>query len=622
MSVPARNIQVGDSVDVNRKLVHGTARRALIFAASYSRALMLFLFVVVADAIIVIMNPLIYRVIVDRGILKGDTALIVQLAALIAGIAMLEAALGVGQTYLASRIGASVVVALRTRIFGHILGMPLGFFATVKTGALVNRLMGDIDGARSAFTDILSNVVGNFVTFIMIVTAMLALSWRITLVLLVVLPLFVLPAHCWGRRIQALARQTCDVNAQLSSLMVERFNVAGALLAKLFGRSDDDINLFEAKSRALSSVGVRRALYERMFAILLLLMAAFATALAYGWGGVLVVRRSVDLGTLVALVSLLGRLYAPLMGLSSVQVSLMTTLVSFERIFEVLDLQPNIAAKPNARAISTGPMHLEFHRVWFRYPAAEDISLASLEDVGRLNRESRQTILRDINFSVAPGQMVALIGPSGSGKTTITHMIPRLYDVSAGAVRINGMDVRDIAPASLRERIGIVTQDAHLFHDTVRANLIYARPTATEDEIWVSLRDAQILDLVKSLPDGLDTVVGERGYRFSGGEKQRLAIARLLLKSPDLIILDEATAHLDSSSEASVQRSLDRILSGRTAIIIAHRLSTVRKADQIIVLQDGRIVERGTHAQLLAAHGLYGRFHDHQFLSSLPPGGA
>ncbi len=606
-----RILSFGDPAVLGRKVKPGTARRALSFAAPHSRSLLLFLLVVVADSSIAIANPLIYRQIIDKGILTGDSRLIVELASLIAGLGILDAALGLAQTYLASRIGAAVVVSVRTRIFDHIQQMPLAFFSRVQTGALVNRLITDAAGARSAFTDILSNVAGNSVTVVLILGAMVALSWRITLVLLVLLPLFVLPARYWGRRIQAVTREGYEVGAQMSSFMVERFNVAGALLGKLFGRPDEDNGRFEAKSRQLSDVGVKRALYGRMFATLLLLMASFATAIAYGWGGVLAARHALDLGTVVALVSLLVRLYGPVMGLSSIQVSVMTALVSFERVFEVLDLPPIIKEKANAQPIPARPVRLEFQHVSFRYPSAAEISLASLEAIARTDKGSSQTVLHDVDFVVEPGQLVALVGLSGAGKTTITHLIPRLYDVETGAVRINGVDVRDLTLASLRERIGMVTQEAHLFHDTIRANLAYARPDATEEQMCAALRDAQILELVQSLPDGLDTVVGERGYRFSGGEKQRLALARLLLRSPDLIILDEATAHLDSSSEAAVQLALERTLSGRTALVIAHRLSTVRKAHQILVVQHGCIVQRGTHSQLAEEPGLYAQLHEY-----------
>ena len=600
---------------LERKVKPGTTRRALQYAAPHMGLLLFFLAVVIVNAAIGIANPLIYREIINVGILTGNTPLIVKLALLVAVIGIFDAALGLLQTYLATRIGGAVVVSLRAKLFTHIQQMPLAFFSRTQTGALVARLSGYAQGARSAFTDVLSNVAGNSLSVLMIFIAMMALSWRITLVVLVLLPLFILPARYWGRRIQAITREGYEASAALSSVMVERFNVAGALLSKLFGSHAEDIRAFEARSQQLSMVGIKAGLYGRMFATMLILMATFASALAYGWGGVLAARHELDLGTVVALVALLARLFFPLMGLSNVQVSVMTALVSFERIFEVLELKPMITQKPDARPLPEGPVRLQFDHVSFRYPAASEVSLASLESIAIPERRTPKTVLEDINFNVEPGQLVALVGPSGAGKTTLTLLIPRLYDAQSGAVRINGLDVRDATFESLKQRIGVVTQDAHLFHDSIRANLSYARPGATDEQMRDALRDAQILDVVNSLPEGLETMVGERGYRFSGGEKQRLAIARLLLKAPDLVILDEATAHLDSSSEAALQAALERALNGRTAIVIAHRLSTVRKADQILVVQDGKIVERGTHEQLAAASGLYAQLYQQQFAS-------
>jgi len=604
-----------DSKVLQQKIKPGTTRRTLAVAAPHSAMLLLFLVVVIASASISIANPLIYREIINEGILKQNVPFIVRLALMIAGLGVLEAALGLLLTYMATHIGAAVVLSLRTRLLEHVQGMPLAFFSRTQTGALVNRLVTDTGGARTAFTDVLSNVAGNAVTVALVVAAMIALSWRITLIVLVLLPLFVLPARYWGRRIQAVTRELYDVGAAMSSVMVERFNVAGALLAKLFGRPAEDVRTFEGKAAQLSQAGVKAALYGRMFGTMLLLMASFATALAYGWGGVLAARHALDLGTVVALVSLLARLYAPLTGLSNVQVTIMTALVSFERVFEVMDLTPMIQEKADATALASGPMRLAFEHVAFRYPSAAEVSLASLESIAVPEKRAPRTVLHDVDFVAEPGQLVALVGPSGAGKTTISQLIPRLYDVQSGAIRINAVDIRDTTLQSLRDRIGVVTQDAHLFHDTIRANLLYARPDATDEQIRSALRDAQILELVDSLPDGLDTMVGERGYRFSGGEKQRLAIARLLLKAPDLVVLDEATAHLDSTSEAAVQQALERALTGRTAIVIAHRLSTVLKADQILVVQEGRIVQRGTHERLSAVPGLYAQLYQRQFLA-------
>ena len=598
---------------LKQKIRPGTLRRTMAIAAPYSRWLLLLGVVVIANASISIVYPLLYRRIINDGILRANTPLIVDLALVIALLGVLDAALGLTQTWLGTRIGADVVVALRSRLFAHIQRMPLAFFARAQTGALVSRLFSDTMGARSAFTDILTNVAGNIVTVILIIGAMFALSWRITLAVLVALPLFVLPARYWGQRIQANTREIMNAGSIMSSMMVERFNVGGALLSKLFGRPDTDNAAFEAKARELSGLAIRAALYGRLLATSLLLMASLATAVAYGWGGVLAVHHTLDLGTVVALTALLVRLYAPVMGLSNLQVTVMTALVSFERVFEVLDLEPMVREKPDAKEVPAGPLGVEFEHVAFRYPAAAEVSLASLESIAIPERRAPQTVLHDIDLRIEPGTLVALVGPSGAGKTTITQLIPRLYDVKGGAVRLNGIDVRDARLGSLQQRIGMVTQETHLFHDTLRANLQYAKPQATDQAIREALREAQILDVVETLSEGLDTVVGERGYRFSGGEKQRLAIARLLLKAPDLVMLDEATAHLDSRSEAAVQQALERVLAGRTAIVIAHRLSTVLKADQILVVNEGRIVQRGTHMQLAATPGLYQQLYRTQF---------
>ena len=570
--------------------------------------------VVVVSAGIGVASPLFYREIINNGILKGNAGLIIRLSILVGTLGVLDALLGMTQTYLASRVGASIVLSLRTRLFEHVQQMPLAFFTRTQTGALVSRLNNDVNGARTAFTDILSNVVGNVITVTLILGAMFFLSWRISVAALVLIPLFIFPARYWGRELQAIARESYDLTAAMNNLMVERFNVAGAQLAKLFGRRTDESKTFEAKARRVSDIGVKQAVYGRLFLTALLLMASFASALAYGWGGVLAVKHVLDVGTVVALVSYLMRLYAPLLGLSNMQVSIMTALVSFERVFEVLDLAPMIQDRPGARAIPAGPAAITFDHVAFRYPSAAEVSLASLESVAIPDKgQQEKTVLQEITFTAAPGQLVALVGPSGAGKTTITQLVPRLYDVQSGSITINGIDVRDATLDSLHQRIGVVTQDAHLFHDTIRANLIYARPEATDDDLKDALRAAQILPLISSLPEGLDTLVGERGYRFSGGEKQRLAIARLLLKAPDIMILDEATAHLDSESEAAIQKALETALAGRTSIVIAHRLSTILKADQILVVNEGRIVQRGTHEELMESQGLYADLYQRQF---------
>jgi ATP-binding cassette, subfamily B, bacterial len=601
-----------DASVLKQKVKPGTAKRALLFAVPYLGLLALFLLVVIVDATIGIVNPLIYRQIINNGILRGNSALIIHLAVIVAVLGVFDGALGMTQTYLSSKIGAGIVLSLRTRLFEHIQRMPLAFFTRTQTGALVSRLNTDVGGARTAFTDILSNVVGNLITVVLILGAMFVLSWRITLGALVLLPLFVVPARFWGRKLQSITRESYDLTSTMNNLMVERFNVAGALLAKLFGRGQEEGKSFEEKAARVSDIGVKQSLYGRLFFTALLVMATCASSLAYGWGGVLAVRHLLDVGTVVALVSYLTRLYAPLLGLSNVQVSIMTALVSFERVFEVLDLPPMIREKPDAVRIPPGPARISFDHIFFRYPSAADVSLASLESIAVAEKRTQKTVLQDISFEVAPGQLVALVGPSGAGKTTLTHLVPRLYDVQGGAIRINGIDVRDAKLDSLSERIGVVTQDAHLFHDTIRANLLYAKPNATDEQIRSALRDAQILDLVESLPDKLNTMVGERGYRFSGGEKQRIAIARLLLKAPDIVILDEATAHLDSESEAAIQKALETALAGRTSIVIAHRLSTILKADEILVVQNGAIIQSGTHQELLAQQGIYAELYHHQ----------
>jgi ATP-binding cassette, subfamily B, bacterial len=602
-----------DASVLNQTVRPGTLKRTLKFAAPYVGLLSVFLFIVILDAAVGIASPLIYRSLINNGIIKGNSSLVIDLALLVAVLAVFDGAFGLTQSYLSAKIGARIVLSLRTKLFEHIQQMPLAFFTRTQTGALVSRLNSDVGGAQSAFTDILSNVVGNVITVALILGAMVVLSWQITLAALVLLPLFIFPARFWGRKLQAITRESYDLTAAMNNLMVERFNVAGAQLAKLFGRSEDESKTFSANASRVSDIGVKRAIYGRIFFTALMLMAYFATALAYGWGGLLAIRHVLDIGTVVALVSYLARIYAPLVGLSNIQVSVMTALVSFERVFEVLDLEPMIREKPDAIAIPDGPATVSFDHVSFRYPSASEVSLASLESIAVREKTSEKTVLHDISFVVGPGQLVALVGPSGAGKTTITQLVARLYDVQSGSVSVNGIDVRDAKLDSLHRRIGIVTQDAHLFHDTIRANLLYAKPDATEQQINEALQAAQIYPLVSSLPKGLDTLVGERGYRFSGGEKQRLAIARLLLKAPNIVILDEATAHLDSESEAAIQQALEIALAGRTSIVIAHRLSTILKADQILVVQDGRIVQSGRHSELLERHSLYADLYQRQF---------
>ena len=596
-----------------QKLSPGIFRRILRFAAPYRRVLLVFLALIVVGALIGAAPPLIYRGIIDDGILPRNTGLVVELAVALAGLALADAALSLWQRWISARIGEGLIFDMRTQVFAHFQRMPIAFFTRTQTGALVSRLNSDVVDAQRAFTDTFSSVVGNVIGVAITLVAMALLSWQITLVALALLPVIVLPARWVGRRIQAITRESYNLNATMTSTMVERFNVAGALLVKLFGQPEREIRSFEEKAGRVRDIGVTRALYTRVFSAALIFTAALATALVYGWGGVLAASGTLQVGTLVALTAYLNRLYGPLTALSNVQVDIMTALISFDRVFEVLDLEPAVAEKAAAVAIPRGPATIEFEHVDFSYPRPDEVSLASLESVAVLAQAPSQQVLFDVSFTVQPGQLVALVGPSGAGKTTISHLIPRLYDVRSGAVRINGVDVRDATFDSIHHIVGMVTQDAHMLHDTIRANLLYAKPGASNGELVEALQAAQILPLVESLPEGLDTLVGDRGYRLSGGEKQRLAIARLLLKAPDVVVLDEATAHLDSESEMAVQLALKTALVGRTSVVIAHRLSTVREADQILVISEGRVVEWGTHPDLLAADGLYAEIHRTQF---------
>jgi ATP-binding cassette subfamily B protein len=592
----------------------GTTMRVLRFAVTYGGGLSLFGVVVVLSAFIGNLNPLLYKRIIDEAIPAHDGALVIRLALLATFILSTDAALGLLQSYLSARIGRDILLKLRTQLFDHIQHMPLAFFMRAQTGALVSRLNGDVSGAQSAFTDVLSSVLGGFISAMVVVGFMLTLSWQITLAALLLLPAFILPARRMGRVLRQMTRESYDLNAAINAMMTERFGVAGALLAKLFGRPADESRLFADKALAVGKLSVKRAIYGRVFFTALSLMAGMSVVLTFGWGGVRAIDGELKIGTLVALVSYLQRLIVPITGLSNIQITVMTALVSFDRVFEVMDMEPGIAERPDAKTIPSGPLAIRFDHVSFRYPTAAEVSLASLEAIAKPpSKLPERTVLQDIDFTVAPGTMTALVGPSGAGKTTITQLLARLYDVKAGAITINGLDLRDATQASLAARIGMVTQDAHLFHDTIRANLLYARPEASEAEIWAALEAAQIAPLVRGLGDGLDTLVGERGYRFSGGEKQRLAIARLLLKAPDIAALDEATAHLDSESEAAIQVAFEIARRDRTAIVIAHRLSTIIKADQILVIEDGRIAQRGTHEGLLAAGGLYADLYRRQF---------
>ncbi len=608
-----RSFRRDESV-VHQKLPPGIVKRIARFAAPYRRMLGVFLALIVVDAVIGAANPLIYRDIIDNGIVKHHNIhLIIELALLVALLALADAGLSLWQRWVSARIGEGLIFDMRAKVFAHIQQMPLAFFTRTQTGALVSRLNNDVLGAQQAFTDTFSSVVSNVIGVAITLSLMFYLSWPITLAALVLTPVFLVPARWVGRRLASITRESYTLNAQMTNTMTERFNVSGALLVKLFGRSDDEVGVFEERAGRVRDIGVTSAMYSRVFMAALLLTASLATAIAYGWGGVLTVHGTLTIGTLTALVAYLNRLYGPLTALSNVQVDIMTALVSFDRVFEVLDLAPMIAEKPDAVTIARGPATIEFDHVDFKYPTAEEVSLASLESVAVLDQSPSNQILFDVSFTARPGQLIALVGPSGAGKTTISHLVPRLYDVSSGAVRVNGVDVRDATLRSVHDIVGVVTQDAHLFHETIRSNLTYAKPDATENELMEVLHAAQILPLIESLPDGLDTLVGDRGYRLSGGEKQRIAIARLLLKAPDIVVLDEATAHLDSESELAVQLALKTALAGRTSLVIAHRLSTVREADIILVVDEGRIVEHGQHAELLAADGVYAELYRTQF---------
>lgn len=602
-----------DDAITKQKLPPGTVRRIAGFVEPYRGMLAVFVVLIVIDALISAANPLIYRAVIDNGILKHDANLVAKLALLVAGLAVADAGLTLWQRWVSVRIGEGLIFDLRTKVFEHVQRMPIAFFTRTQTGALVSRLNSDVLGAQQAFTDTFSSVLGNLIGVAVTLVAMFVLSWQITLLTLAMLPVFVVPARWVGRRLAVITREGYALNAQMNTTMTERFNVAGALLVKLFGHPREETRGFEQRAGRVRDIGITQAMYSRVFMTSLLLTASLATALVYGWGGVLAARGALEVGTVVALTAYLNRLFGPLTALSNVQVDVMTALVSFDRVFEVLDLPPMIDEKSDALPIPRGPATIEFDHVDFSYPTAEEVSLASLEAVAVLERTPMQQVLFDVSFRAEPGQLVALVGPSGAGKTTISHLLPRLYDVRAGAVRINGVDVRDATLDSMRAVTGVVTQDAHLFHETIRENLLYAKPDATDVELIETLRAAQILPLVESLPDGLDTVVGDRGYRLSGGEKQRIAIARLLLKAPDVVVLDEATAHLDSESEIAVQQALRSALAGRTSLVIAHRLSTVREADLILVVSEGRVVERGTHTDLLAADGVYAELYRTQF---------
>jgi ATP-binding cassette, subfamily B, bacterial len=598
---------------LEHKIRKGTLPRILGFAKHYRGLLAVFLTFVVLDAVISAVSPLLLRAIIDDGIYRHHRGIIVSLSLLTAVLAVFDAILSIVQRRISALIGEGLIYDLRAKVFGHIQEMPIAFFSRTQTGALISRLNSDVIGAQQAFTDLFSNVVGNIILVSLVIGSMLVLSWQITLVALVLLPIFIVPARRVGARLGAMFQRGMELNAEMNMVMTERFNVSGAMLVKLFGRPQDELAFFENRAGQVRDIGIAQAMYSRFFFVALSLTASLATAFAYGFGGVAALNGTLAVGTVVALTAYLARLYGPLTQLSNMNIDYMSAMVSFERLFEVLDLTPMIQESPTPQEIPAGPVTLRFDHVSFTYPGAEDVSLASLEAVAKLEANAATPVLHDVSFEVAPGTMTALVGPSGAGKTTMSMLVSRLYDTTSGAVLLNDVDVRAASFSSLRDTVGVVTQDAHLFHDTLRANLLFAKPDASADEIDEALRSAQIYEMVQAMPLGLDTVVGERGYRLSGGEKQRVALARLLLKAPRVLVLDEATAHLDAESEAAVQRALDETMAHRTSLVIAHRLSTVRNASQILVIEAGRIVQRGTHETLIAEGGLYRDLYETQF---------
>ncbi len=619
----ARGFRMDPTV-TKQKLKPGTVRRIARYARPYRLKLALFLFATAVDAAITVVNPLLLRELIDKGIIARDEGVVIVVALTVAGVSVFDALLGVIERWFSSRIGEGLIYDLRTEVFDHVQRQPIAFFTRAQTGSLVSRLDGDVVGAQQAIVGTLSSVVSNVLSVIFILIAMFYLSWLVSALALLLIPLFLFPVRIVGRRLQRLSREAMQLNAEMGSTMTERFNVAGAMLAKLFGRPREESALFASKAFKVREVGVSRDMYGSALIIGITLLTGLFTAVVYGVGGSLVVRGAFEFGTLVALAQLIARVYGPIGSLSNVQVQVMTALVSFDRVFEVLDLEPLITEKPGAVVLprtiaengTSAAPDIRFDHVSFRYPTAAEVSLASLESIALKTPERTDAVtgvLHDVSFTAPSGQLTALVGPSGAGKTTITALVSRMYDPNEGAVLIGGLDVRDVTLESLHDVVGVVTQDAHLFHDTIRANLLYARPSATERELIEACQAAQIWDLIAVLPDGLDTVVGDRGYRLSGGEKQRVALARLLLKAPSVVVLDEATAHLDSESEVAVQRALKVALTGRTSLVIAHRLSTIREASQILVIDEGQVVERGTHEDLLADGGLYAELYHTQF---------
>ena len=589
----------------SQKLKPGTIKRIITYGKPYKSHIIIFLITVVIEALLVVSTPLLLRELIDKGVLPKDTGLVTKLAFLVGLLAVVDAAFNIFGRWYSARIGEGLIYDLRSQVFAHIQRQSIAFFTRTQTGALISRINSDVMGAQQAFTGTLSGVVSNVVSLVLVVTTMLILSWQITVVSLLLLPAFLLPTKWVGKRIQALTRDSFNLNATMSSTMTERFNVSGALLVNLYGKPAKEENFFRTRARKVADIGIQTAMLNRVFFVGITSVAAVATAFAYGIGGHLAINGSITVGTLLAITALLIRLYGPLTALSNVRIDVMTALVSFERVFEVLDLQPMIVDKADAKVLRKKDLKIDFTDVVFSYPRADEISLASLESAAKPETVESGEVLRGITFSAPAGSLTAIVGPSGAGKTTMSALLPRLYDVTRGAITIDDEDIREFTVQSLRDSIGVVMQDAHLFHETISENLRYAKEDATEAEMIEACKAAQIWDLISTLPNGFDTMVGERGHRLSGGEKQRLAIARLLLKAPAIVILDEATAHLDSENESLVHEALKHALKGRTSIVIAHRLSTVMEADQILVLEKGLIVERGKHEELIAKGGLY-----------------
>jgi ATP-binding cassette subfamily B protein len=589
----------------SQKLKPGTIKRIASYGKPYKTQLSIFMLTVVVEALLVVATPLLLRELIDKGVIPKNSALVTKLAILVGLLAVIDAAFNIFGRWFSARIGEGLIYDLRSQVFAHIQRQSIAFFTRTQTGALISRINSDVMGAQQAFTGTLSGVVSNIVSLVLVVTTMMILSWQITVVSLLLLPLFLLPTKWVGKQIQSLTRDAFNLNATMSSTMTERFNVSGALLVNLYGKPDKEENFFRSRARKVADIGIQTAMLNRVFFVGITSVASVATAFAYGIGGHLAINGAISVGTLLAITALLIRLYGPLTALSNVRIDVMTSLVSFERVFEVLDLQPMITDKADAKVLNRKDLSIEFKDVVFSYPKAEEISLASLESASRPETIESGDVLRGISFTAPAGTLTAIVGPSGAGKTTISGLLPRLYDVTQGAITIDGEDIRNFTVQSLRDSIGVVMQDAHLFHETIAENLRYAKEDATEEEMIAACKAAQIWELISALPNGFDTMVGERGHRLSGGEKQRLAIARLLLKAPAIVILDEATAHLDSENEDLVQEALKQALKGRTSMVIAHRLSTVMEADQILVLEKGLIVERGRHEELISQGGLY-----------------